>query len=127
MARIRKAREMSARVQPRRAAPAYLRVTGSLLKKYLSKAAGTACGADQWSASQMCDLPEEALDELAVIWNLSMDTGSFPQAWLEVRTVTIPKPEGGYRGLSIAAQSWRACMSATLYLSGDWADGVAAE
>ena len=40
-------------------------------------------------------MPEEALDELAAVWNLAMDTGRIPQAWLEVRTVTIPKQDGG--------------------------------
>ena len=72
---------------------------------------------------QLCDMPEEAFDELAAIWNLCMDTGKLPRTWLEVRTVTIPKQEGGYRGLSIASQSWRACMSATIYLLSDWAEG----
>ena len=35
----------------------------------------------------------------------------------------IPKAEGGTRGLSIAAQMWRTCMSATLETLGDWAEG----
>ena len=68
-------------------------------------------------------MPEEAMDELAELWGRAMHTGEVPKAWLEVRTVTIPKQEGGYRGLSIASQIWRACMSATVYLLRDWADG----
>ena len=78
---------------------------------------------DQWDAHQLCDLPEEALDELAELWRISMHAGDMPRAWLEVRAVTIPKQEGGYRGLSIASQIWRACMSATVYALREWSEG----
>ena len=89
---------MARRVHPLKGAPRNFRITGSLLQRFLNKAADTASGADQWSAAQMCDMPEEALDELATAWNLCMGTGGLPRAWMEVRTVTIPKSEGGYKG-----------------------------
>ena len=66
-ARIRAAREMAKRVRPSREVPGDFRVPGSLIKRYLNKAAGTASGAGQWKADQLCELPEDALDELAAV------------------------------------------------------------
>ena len=56
-ARICAAREMAKRVRPLREVPGDFRVPGSLIKSYLNKAAGTASGADQWKADQLCELP----------------------------------------------------------------------
>ena len=85
------ARNRARIVRPQRWARADFRITGLLIKRFLNKAAGTAHGADQWSAEQLCDMPEEALAELAELWGMAMHTGEGPRAWLEVRTVTIPK------------------------------------
>ena len=93
-------------------------LTGGKLKRVMREAANTAAGVDQVKAADFGDLPEEAFDELAELWHTVLRGAPLPDTWVQVRTVTIPKDEGGYRGLSIAAQMWRTCMSATIQALG---------
>ena len=53
--RIAKARERARIVQPQCWVREDFRITGALIQRFLNKAAGTAHGADQWDAHQLCD------------------------------------------------------------------------
>lgn len=49
--------------------------------------------------------------------------GRVPRQWLEVRTVSIPKKEGGDRPLSVEPLFWRLGISLITSQLGDWMDG----
>ncbi len=63
-----------------------------------------------WAAKHWIDMPDHFFNMLAEVWNLALDTGKLPEAWTQVRVVTIPKTDGGFRGLGIATAAWRAGM-----------------
>ena len=101
--RIHKAALRAKRVRAKVAAPTELEVTGAGLKGQIRQGVGKAAGADQWKADDLNDLPVEAFEDLAELWNLCLEGAKLPRAWCRVRVVTIPKDGGGYRGLSIAS------------------------
>ena len=79
------------------------------LVKAVRKAAHTASSTDAWKADHWLLLPLAFFEKLAQVWQLVLDGASLPEAWLHIRCVLIPKPDGsGLRPLSIAALAWRA-------------------
>ena len=87
---------------------------GKNFKRIIKKAEGKAAGVDKWTARDLIDLPNEAYEGLAAIWNAILQGGKLPKIWTIVRVVTIPKPDGGSRGLSIANLIWRVGMTAII-------------
>ena len=55
------------------------------------------------------------------VWNLALEVGQVPEARTQVRIVTIPKDDGGLRGLGIAVAAWRTGMSTIIDQIYPWA------
>ena len=97
-------------------------MSGDALKRIMRRAEGKSGVVDQWRAEYLNDLPDEAYECMAALWNAILEGGALPHMWTHVRVVTLPKDEGGYRGLGIAAQLWRAGLTAIVGALGDWSE-----
>ena len=79
-----------------------------------------APGADDWKGDAMSLLPLNFYEQLAKLWNRTLQCGKVPKQWKQIRTLMIPKADGGQRPLSIAPLVWRAGMSCILTQVDEW-------
>ena len=82
--------------------------SGEELQRKVQQGRHKAYGSDRWKPGQWADLPDAFFSALASIWNAILGGCQLPFAWTQVRIVAIPKSDGGFRGLGIAAAAWRA-------------------
>jgi len=91
-----------------------VRIEGACVKRLVKESEGEAPGVDDWRANFITDLPDEAYDAIADLWNAILKGGALPEIWTKVRVSTLPKEEGGYRGLSVASVLWRGGVTAII-------------
>lgn len=82
-----------------RTAGATIAVTADGLRRRAMAAKGKAPAPDRLQADPLTTLPDDGWEALQVLWNAVLRQGRVPKQWLEVRTVSIPKKEGGDRPL----------------------------
>lgn len=99
-----------------------IRLSGADLARKIQKGQHEAQGVDKWKGSHWTCMPDQFFHELARLWNTALEEGRVPLAWTQVRVVTIPKTDGGFRGLGIASVVGRAGMSAVIDKMQDWAE-----
>ena len=97
-------------------------IRGVVLKKLICQSEGKAGGVDQWRGDYLADLPDSAYEAMAELWNAVLAGAPLPVMWTKIRVVTLPKEEGGYRGLSIASLLWRVGMTAVIGEISEWAE-----
>ncbi|MEC8274236.1 MAG: reverse transcriptase domain-containing protein [Pseudomonadota bacterium] len=102
-------------------------LTGALLRRQAAAMTGRAAGEDGWRAEHMLLMPEGYWATLAEIWEGFLNGAPMPAALNQVRTVNIPKEEGGLRPVSIAQLLWRIANSALLAQVAPWVEAWAPE
>ena len=71
-----------------------------------------AAGLDGWTIKALKRLPDSFWDRVTQLWNsLVENQGEILHAWLAVKVVLLPKPEGGRRPISVTSAFWRILLS----------------
>ena len=83
---------------------------------------GKAPGIDGWTADHWLRMPSHFFDVFVDLWNRALAVGKIPSQWKAIRTVMIPKSDGGQRPLSIAPLAWRIGTSSIIKSLGRWID-----
>ena len=91
-------------------------VSAESMQKRAKKKKRSSAGPDGWKYGDIAKLPMGFFQELADLCNAIIGRGlELPDAWVQVRTVLLPKPgEDGARPISIAAAAWRLMGTALL-------------
>ena len=104
-----------------------IKLTARDLKKAANRSRKSAAGIDGWKGAIWANLPLSAFEPLVRIWNMALAEGTIPEVWNKIRTVTIPKDDGGSRPISVAVLAWRTGMGALISRMGPWIDTWAQE
>ena len=83
---------------------------------------GKAAGADGWSPTELCLLPDGFFEAVALIWEVVLQGATLPPSWKAIRCAGIPKDTGGLRPLSISSIFWRCGSTALLSKMSVWID-----
>lgn len=102
-------------------------LSAARLRRAASATAGTAAGPDGWQGDALRRLPETFWIAAAQLWATLLSTGTIPAAFMQNRTVGIPKSDGGVRPLGIEVVMWRCGVALMTKELGRWAEACAAE
>ena len=92
------------------------------MKRRAKGMAGKAPDAYGFKPAHLLLLPDEAWDDIADAFMLMVERLGFTAALAAVRTVGIPKTDGGTRPISIAHLVWRLCTGELVALLSPWVD-----
>ena len=104
-----------------------VRVTGKALRRQAQASVGKGTGTDGWSAAALLLLPDDFWNRLAAIWNKFLEGARLPAVLTEVRTVGVPKDDGGERPISLAQVLWRLANTVVVDKLTTWVDQWAPE
>ena len=97
-------------------------VTPEKLIKRARKSENKAPGADTRRIEQLLKLPYTWWCCFADLWNVLLRGQiTIPEIWAACRTVLLPKTDGSFRPLGIAAVAWRLGSSCLMHEIGIWA------
>ncbi|CAE7253453.1 unnamed protein product [Symbiodinium sp. CCMP2592] len=80
---------------------------GKALRRGAKAMCGRVAGHDCWGPEDLIRLPDAWFDALADLWRTVWSTGRIPATWQRARVSLLPKPDGGWRPLSITPVVWR--------------------
>ncbi|CAE7204304.1 pol [Symbiodinium sp. CCMP2592] len=80
---------------------------GKALRRGAKAMCGRVAGHDCWGPEDLIRLPDAWFDALADLWRAVWSTGRIPATWQRARVSLLPKPDGGWRPLSITPVVWR--------------------